>query len=105
MNLKSEQKRIAFGYDRAANGEIIINEGQAATVRLIYSYYLDGKSLADIKVILESISIPLPQNKPRWGKQTLSNVLSNCHYLGTEDYPRIVSQKEFDKVQEIKRNK
>lgn len=90
MNLKSEQKRIAFGYDRAANGEIIINEGQAATVRLIYSYYLDGKSLADIKVILESISIPSPQNKPRWGKQTLSNILSNYHYLGTENYPAII---------------
>lgn len=90
MNLKAEQKRIAFGYDRAANGEIIINEGQAATVRLIYSYYLDGKSLADIKVILESISIPSPQNKPRWGKQTLSNILSNYHYLGTENYPAII---------------
>lgn len=90
MNLKSEQKRIAFGYDRAANGEIIINEGQAATVRLIYSYYLDGKSLADIKIILESISIPSPQNKPRWGKQTLSNILSNYHYLGTENYPAII---------------
>ncbi|HHV04393.1 MAG TPA: hypothetical protein GXX64_10915 [Bacteroidales bacterium] len=105
MNLKSEQKRIAFGYDRAANGEIIINEGQAATVRLIYSYYLDGKSLADIKVILESISIPSPQNKPRWGKQTLSNILSNYHYLGTENYPAIIFKTEFDKVQEIKINK
>lgn len=105
MNLKSEQKRIAFGYDRAANGEIIINEGQAATVRLIYSYYLEGKSLADIKVILEYISIPSPQNKPRWGKQTLSNILSNYHYLGTENYPAIIFKTEFDKVQEIKINK
>ena len=56
------------------------------------SYYLEGKSLADIKTILESIAILLPQNKSRWGKQTLSNILSNYHYIGTEDYPTILSK-------------
>ena len=35
MNPNSEQKRIAFGYDRD-HGRIVVNEGQAAAVQLIY---------------------------------------------------------------------
>ncbi len=34
MNPTSEQKRIAFGYNRHEN-RIVINEGQAACVKLI----------------------------------------------------------------------
>lgn len=105
MNPESKQKRISFGYNRAANGDMIVNEGQTAAVKLIFSYYLEGKSLADIKGLLESLQIPSPQNKLCWGKQTLSNILSNPHYLGSEDYPSIVTKTEFDQVQELKRSK
>jgi len=41
MNPNSSQKRIAFGYNRNGLGKIVINEGQAATVRLIFEYYTD----------------------------------------------------------------
>lgn len=37
MNPTSEQKRIAFGYNRHEN-RIVINEGQAACVKLIFDY-------------------------------------------------------------------
>ena len=68
MNPTSEQKRIAFGYNRHEN-RIVINEGQAAFVKLIFDYYLQGNSLSQIKAILEGLGIPSPQNKPTWGKQ------------------------------------
>lgn len=67
MNPTSEQKRIAFGYNRHEN-RIVINEGQAACVKLIFDYYLQGNSLSQIKAILEGLGIPSPQNKPTWGK-------------------------------------
>ena len=51
MNPTSEQKRIAFGYNRHEN-RIVINEGQAACVKLIFDYYLQGNSLSQIKAIL-----------------------------------------------------
>ena len=101
MNPASAQKRIAFGYNRDEN-KIVVNEGQAACVKMIFDYYLEGKSLSAIKEILEGVGIPSPQNKPTWGKQTLSNILSNPHYLGSEEYPLIISQDIFDKVQELK---
>ena len=42
MNPNSPQKRMAFGYNRDY-GKIVINEGQAAAVKLIFMYYLEGK--------------------------------------------------------------
>ena len=104
MNPNSAQKRIAFGYNRDY-GKVAINKGQAAAVKLIFMYYLDGKSLAEIKDILEGLWIPSPQNKPKWGKQVLSNILSNVHYLGSDIYPPIITQADFDKAQEIKNTK
>ena len=104
MNPNSPQKRMAFGYNRDY-GKIVINEGQAAAVKLIFMYYLEGKSLKEIKDILEGMNIPSPQNRPTWGKQLLSNILSNVHYLGSAVYPPIITQEDFDRVQEIKRTK
>lgn len=75
MNPTSAQKRIAFGYNRN-NGHIAINEGQAALVKLIYEWYAEGRGLGEIKEMLEELHAPSPQNKPTWGKQALSNILS-----------------------------
>ena len=104
MNLNSTQKRIAFGYNRDY-GKIVLHEGQTAAVKLIFMYYLQGKSLGEIKDILEGMWIPSPQNKPTRGKQVISNILSNVHYLGSDVYPPIITQEDFDKVQEIRGTK
>lgn len=105
MNPNSDQNRISFGYNRAANGEIVINGGQAATVKLIYIQYLEGNSIAAIKGFLESIGVPTAQNKPKWGKQAIANILSNHHYLGSDVYPQIISSDDFNRVQEMKKSK
>ena len=101
MNPNSKQKRIAFGYNRDVN-RIVVNDGQAAVLKLIYVWYAEGKSLSEIKDILSGIGVPSPQNKRMWGKQAISNLLSNPHYLGTEDYPAIISRELFDIVQKRK---
>ena len=102
MNPESKQKRIAFGYMRLANNQIAIHVGQAAALKLIYGMYTDGKSLSEIKDILEGMNIPSPQNRTSWGKQCLSNLLSNPHYLGSDEYPALISKEQFDLVQSIK---
>ena len=104
MNPNSEQKRIAFGYDRD-HGRIVVNEGQAAAVQLIYLMYADGKCLSEIKETFESLCVPSPRNGKAWGKQTVSNILSNPHYLGAEEYPALIARDLFDRVQEIKQNR
>jgi hypothetical protein len=102
MNPNSKQKRIAFGYERLGNNKIVPHEGQAAALKLIYWMYAEGKSLAQIKDIMEGMNIPSPYNKQTWGKQAISNLLSNPHCLGSEIYPALITQELFDHVQGIK---
>lgn len=105
MNPNSDQKRIAFGYLRNARNEIELYEGQAATIKLIYMQYLQGFGLREIKELLEGIGVPSPYNHQKWGLQVLSNILSNPHYTGTDDYPQIITKEQFEKVQKIKASK
>lgn len=99
MDPNSEQKRIAFGYNRNSKNEIVIHSGQAAAVKLIFDYYLEGCSMAKIKDNLENMSIPSPLNGKKWSKQTLANILSNPHYLGDELYPKIISEEQYNLAQ------
>jgi hypothetical protein len=105
MNSNSDQKRIAFGYNRDQTNRIILHTGQAAAVKLIYQSYADGHTIAAIAEMLKNAGIPSPQNKPTWGKQTIANILSNPHYLGNKDYPQIIDTELFDVVQTIKASK
>ena len=98
MNPESKQKRIAFGYKRLSNDKIGIYEGQAAALQLIYIMYAEGKSLSEIKSVLEGMNVPSPYNGRSWGKQTLSNP----NYLGSEEYPAIIASDLFETVQRIK---
>ena len=108
MNAQSAQKRIAFGYNRGPSGKIELNIGQASVVKLIFAWYLEGKSIGQIADMLEGLSIPTAQNKPKWGRQVLANILSNIHYTGQDvSYPPIISMEDFENAQKAKlvRNK
>jgi hypothetical protein len=102
INSNSNQKRIAFGYNRNPVNRIELHPGQAAAVQLIYKSYAEGQSITAIAEMLKSAGIPSPQNKPSWGKQTIANILSNPHYHGDNDYPRIIETELFDTVQMLK---
>jgi hypothetical protein len=99
MDPNSNQKRIAFGYNRNSKNEIVIHQGQAAVVKLIFDCYLEGCSMAEIKDNLENMGIPSPLNGKKWSKQTLANILSNPHYLGDELYPKIISEEQYNLAQ------
>lgn len=101
MNVNSKQKRIAFGYNRNGRNEIVLHEGQAAAVKVIFRYYVEGCSIALIKQQLEGMGIPSPLNGIR-GKQTLANILSNPHYTGDETYPIIITEEQFLLAQKLK---
>lgn len=56
MNPDSKQKRIAFGYNREYNNNVI-NNGQAIIVEAIYIHYLHGFGVGKIKDTLEKAGI------------------------------------------------
>ena len=102
---KKVQKRIAFGYNRGFSNKIEINELQAMTVKLIYELYADGESMGSISARLESCSIPSPYNNPKWGNQAISKILSYERYIGDENYPKIIDEELFNRVQRVRLEK
>ncbi len=74
--------RKCFGYKRNEDGELIIDEGQAEVVRLIYDLYLSGLSIVLIIRELEQRNIKSPQGKDTWSKHAIQNILTNEKYIG-----------------------
>ena len=66
-----------LGYDRGENGGLVVNPGQAAIVRKIYSLFLQGKTLHGIKRILEGEGILSPGGKKSWSLTTIRSILTN----------------------------
>jgi hypothetical protein len=75
-------KRRCFGYRTDKNGELQINEDEAAIVRYIFDMYLGGESLIGIIRKLESDGIKTSTGKDKWSKNTLDKLLSNEKYCG-----------------------
>ena len=71
-----------LGYDRGEDGEPVINEEEAETVRLIYRLFLEGKTQAMICKQLEEMQIPTPSGKTVWSKTTVTSILQNEKYKG-----------------------
>ena len=118
-----------LGYDRVGK-ELIINEEQAKTVRMIYDWYLDGVGMRAIQFRLEQAGRLTSMGKTRWHQSNISKILKNSFYCGiityhkeyTPDYliqkkirnfgdieltqvkgthTSIVTEEEFNRVQQI----
>ncbi len=83
-----------LGYDRGENGEMVINEDEADTVRIIYAEFLSGLSFTQIAKELTDMGIKSPAGKDVWSGGTVKSILMNEKYKGcallqkgyTEDY-------------------
>ena len=60
----------------------VVNEEEAAIVRLIYRLFLEGKTPAGICRYLEQQGIPTPSGKQKWSQTTVDSILSNEKYKG-----------------------
>ncbi len=71
-----------LGYEKGDDGLPIINEKEAAVVRLIYRLFLDGKTPAGICHQLETEGVPTPSGKQIWNVSTVKSILCNEKYKG-----------------------
>ncbi len=71
-----------LGYDRGQDGELVINEKEAKTVRLIYRSFMDGMTPVGIAHMLEKKGIPSPMGKKKWHGSTVLSILQNEKYKG-----------------------
>ena len=75
-------RRKCYGYVKDKNGDLVINEEQAAIVRLIFDLYLGGKSILGIVKELKERGIKSPTGKDNWPKRSIEEMLSNEKYIG-----------------------
>ena len=71
-----------LGYDRGEHGEMVINEEQAKTVRLIYDLFLQGLTPHAIAKRLTGMGILTPRKKEVWNQGTVRSILTNEKYKG-----------------------
>ena len=107
--------RKCYGYVNASDGSLVIEESKAKNVRLIFSMYLQGKSVIGIVSELERLGIKSPTGKDKWCKRTIDVMLSNekytgnvrlldngkheAYYLAEENNPAIIAKETFQAVQ------
>ncbi|MEG0361834.1 MAG: recombinase family protein [Longicatena sp.] len=73
---------LAFGYTKDENGEIVIEEAQAAVVRRIFKEYLSGKGGYAIARDLNNDHIPTIRNAHKWQDTVVKEILQNPIYEG-----------------------
>ena len=71
-----------LGYDRGEDGNLVVNEEQAAIVRRIYSLFLQGMTPYGIATLLTSEGVKSPGGKDKWGAGTVKAILMNEKYKG-----------------------
>lgn len=71
-----------LGYDRGEHGEMVINEGEANTVRIIYAEFLAGLSFTAIAKKLTNLGIKSPAGNDIWNSSTVKSILTNEKYKG-----------------------
>ena len=86
-----------LGYDRGSNGELLINEEQAKTVRLIYRLFLEGKTFYGIARELTELGILTPYGYKVWNSVTVKNILTNEKYKGDALLQKKYSKNFLDK--------
>ena len=71
-----------LGYDKNENGELVINEEQAAIVKRIYTEFMDGINPDVIAKRLNDEQIPGVMGEPKWVCGTIWGILKNEKYMG-----------------------
>lgn len=71
-----------MGYRKGANGKPEIIPEEAKVIRQIYDAYLSGKSLQDIKRMLEDEGVATKTGLTVWSMGAIQNILRNEKYAG-----------------------
>ena len=74
--------RPCYGYNKGSDGNLVIDEGKAEIVRLIFDLYLQGHSVVSIIKELKKREVKSPSGKEIWSKRAVETLLSNEKYVG-----------------------
>jgi len=73
---------VLLGYDHDEEGNLIINEEEALTVRLIFFMYIYGFTLSQIAEKLTELKRLTKKGNTTWTASSVTNILRNERYCG-----------------------
>lgn len=71
-----------LGYTKGEDGEPKIVPEEAETIRNIFQLFLNGYSVDQLKIYLESNNVATAQGGNIWNKKSIRNILTNERYAG-----------------------
>ena len=95
-------RKYPFGY-HLAQGVLTIHPEESEVVKTIFTSYSSGESYQTILETLREQSVPYDEGR-LWNKSMVARILEDRRYLGTDRFPALILQPEFQIVQE-KRNR
>lgn len=84
-------RHIPYGY-RIENGIAVVDENEAAAVRIFFACYISGMALMKAA---EEAGLKLYHG-------SAGRMLRNVKYLGDDYYPAIIDRASFDKAEEVR---
>lgn len=97
-------RMITYGY-RMENGKIVVSETEVEIIRRIFREYSAGSGLKNIADGLTQDGIVVLEGNTKWSKNRIDRILSEEKYIGSKEYPKILTDDEFAAVQKIKEGK
>ncbi len=73
---------VLLGYDHDENGNLVVNESEARTVRLIFFMYLYGYTCEEIAAELEKLNRQTKKGNLKWSAGSVLNILRNERHCG-----------------------
>ena len=87
-----------LGYTKDEDGNLIVDEDEAAIVRRIYREYLEGASFRDIAMGLERDKIKTGGKRYKWHLSTVQGILQNEKYIGDALLQKTITTDFIEKI-------
>ena len=71
-----------LGYDKDENGNLVINQSEAETVKVIYYLYVNGWSTAEIAEILTNYQRETKLGNTEWDASWITSIIDNERHCG-----------------------
>ena len=71
-----------LGFDKDEDGNLVVNEEEAETVKVIYDLYINGVSVEEIAKCLTTYKRKTKRGNTSWSGSTLSQIIQNERYCG-----------------------
>ena len=99
-----ELRRILYGYKKE-QFNYLIEPNEAEIVREIFSAYVNGKALVEIANSLTENGVVYFKDKTDWSKNAVKRILENAHYMGDNEYQKIIEKETFESAEMAKLSK